>query len=217
MAIRTPTPVERHQERRPAVGDERQGDALRGQRADGDADVDERLEPDPRRDPERHQATEDIGSPHRDRAAGDGEHQEQRDHEHGADEAELLADHGQDEIGVGLGEEAPLRAGVARGPIRRTPRTRGRSGTGGPGSRRSVFLSGSRKAINRSTRNCSRNSSAPTDDHPEHPGQRRDGPQRGAGQEEHHQDDETQQHGGAEVVAGQHERTHQAHDHDRSA
>ena len=41
-----------------------------------------------------------------DRGVRDGE--EQRDHQQRADQAELLAEHGEDEVGVRLGQVAPL-------------------------------------------------------------------------------------------------------------
>ena len=95
-------------ERRPAVGHERQRDAGEGQHADDAGDDDERLHADQHGEPGREQALERHLGAQRDAQAG-ADHQQVGDqHRAGADEAELLADGGEDEVGLG-------RAGSAAG------------------------------------------------------------------------------------------------------
>ena len=83
-----------------AVGDEREREAGDRHDADGHADVDERLEEEPDRDPGRHQHAEhvvgDLGGA--DRAEDDDA--EQGDDGGRADEAEFLARDGEDEVGL---------------------------------------------------------------------------------------------------------------------
>ena len=95
---------EGHDERRPAVAEEGQGDAGQGQQLDDHADVDEGLERQPGRDAHRHEAAEGVGSMHGDADAPPGQEQEEGDDEEAADEAELLADDGEDEVVLGRRE-----------------------------------------------------------------------------------------------------------------
>ena len=99
---------QRRQQRGPAVGDQRQRDADDGQHRQHHADVDHHLAEQPDHDAEGDVADERVlgaaGDP--DRGVGDGE--EEPDHQQRADQPELLAEHGEDEVGVGLGKVAPL-------------------------------------------------------------------------------------------------------------
>ena len=103
-----------HQQRRAAEGDERQRHAGDRQHADDRADVDERLDDDPRGDAGGQQHAEPVGRAQRRPDAEHAEGDEQRDDQEGADQTELLADDGEDEVGVGVGQEAPLGAARAQ-------------------------------------------------------------------------------------------------------
>ena len=99
---------QRGHQRGAAVGHQRQRDADDGQQGQHHADVDDHLAEQPDHDAEGRVAHERVGglAGDPDRGVGDGE--EQRDHQQGADQAELLAEHGEDEVGVRLGQVAPL-------------------------------------------------------------------------------------------------------------
>src|SRR5205807_2415817 len=95
-------------QRRAAKGDERQGHAGDRKDADDGADVDESLADDPRRDAGRQEGTETVGRLEGGAHPEDGEGGEEGDDEQGAEQPQLLADDGEDEVGVGVGQEAPL-------------------------------------------------------------------------------------------------------------
>ena len=80
-----------------------------GQQADDRADVDRGLPDDPHGDPGREQHAEPVGRARRGAHAEHGERDEQREHRAAADEAELLADDREDEVGVRVRQEVPLR------------------------------------------------------------------------------------------------------------
>ena len=95
-------------ERGAAVADERKGDALVRERADRDADVEHRLQPDPGGDADGQQRALQLTRSSTGGDPGDHQREEQADHEDAAHQPELLADDGEDEVGVRLGEEPPL-------------------------------------------------------------------------------------------------------------
>ena len=99
---------QRGQQRRPTVGHQRERDADHRQQGEHHADVDHHLHGEPDRDAGRHVAHERVLGAQRDPDPGVGDGQEEREHQQGADQAELLAEHGEDEVGVGLGQGAPL-------------------------------------------------------------------------------------------------------------
>ena len=99
---------QRRDQRRAAVGDQRQRDADDGQQREHHADVDHHLAEQPDHDAEGHVADERVGGVGGDPDRGVGDGEEQADHQQGADQAELLAEHREDEVGVGLGQLAPL-------------------------------------------------------------------------------------------------------------
>ena len=103
----------RDHERRAADRQERQRDARHGQQPDDRADVDHGLPDDPRGDAGGEQHAEAIGRALRDPEADEPEAGEQPEHEQAADEAELLADDREDEVGVRVREEQPLGAARA--------------------------------------------------------------------------------------------------------
>ena len=107
----------RDHERRAAGRQERQRDARHRQQADDRAEIDRGLADDPRGHAGREQHAEPVGRAPRDVEADEAEAGEQREHEQAADEAELLADDREDEVGVRVGEEHPL--GAARRRARR--------------------------------------------------------------------------------------------------
>ena len=59
-----------------------------------------------------------VGRALRDAEPDEAEPREQREHEQATDEAELLADDREDEVGVRVRQEHPLRAARRRGPRR---------------------------------------------------------------------------------------------------
>ena len=101
-------------ERRAAERDERQRHTGDGQHADHGADVHEGLDQDPRRDAGGEEHAVVVGGPQRGADAGHAERHEQGDHQDGADEPELLGDDGEDEVGVGERQEAPLGPALAQ-------------------------------------------------------------------------------------------------------
>ena len=81
--------------------------------------------------PDREQAAELAGCAQRDREAQQDHGQEQGEHGDGADEAQLLGQHGEGEVGVLLGQEAELGLAAAAGsPGPRSRPSRARSWTG---------------------------------------------------------------------------------------
>src|SRR5687767_1100190 len=95
---------EQYDEARAAVGDERQRDP--GQRRDAQhgRKVDGRLAADERRDPGCQELPEGITAAQRDREARERERGEGGDHGRRPDQAELLADHGEDHVRLLLWE-----------------------------------------------------------------------------------------------------------------
>ena len=87
-------------QRRAAVGDERQGDAGERQQPGDAADDDERLHAEQRGEPGGEQLLERRLGPHGDAQAGADQQQEGDEHGGGAEQAELLADGGEDEVGL---------------------------------------------------------------------------------------------------------------------
>ena len=92
-------------ERRAAVGDERQRDAGERDHACHAADDQERLEAEDRRDARREELRERPGRVGRDAERAADEQHERGDDADRADEAELLADRGEHEVGRGVGDE----------------------------------------------------------------------------------------------------------------
>ena len=99
------------------------GNAGDGQHAHHRPDVDEGLRSDPGHYPEREQSAEAVPRLHRRPDAEPHEPDEQGEHEHGADDPELLADDREDEVGL------RVRAGNPTGPGRRRCRNRPRGPT----------------------------------------------------------------------------------------
>ena len=99
---------QQHQHARPAEGDQRQRHPGDRQHAHHRADVDQRLDDDPDGDPGGQVAAERVGGALGDPDAGVGEGDEQQQDREGAEQAELLADDGEDEVGVGVGHIGPL-------------------------------------------------------------------------------------------------------------
>jgi len=99
---------------RAAGGEQREGDALGGAPADDDEEVDDGLDADGGGDAQ----SDDLGLGGAllddDGQAGEDEGAEQGDDQDGADEAEFLADDGEDEVGGVLGEVAELLEAVAQ-------------------------------------------------------------------------------------------------------
>ena len=80
---------------------------------------------DPGGDARGEQRAEAVGRPQRGPHAEHREGDEQADDEQRADQAELLTDDGEDEVGVGVGQEAPLGPAGAQADAG-TPPSRGR-------------------------------------------------------------------------------------------
>ena len=87
------------------------GSGMPGDREQPDdrADVDHGLPDDAHRDPGGEQRAEAVGGAQRHPDPEDREADEERDHEQPADQPELLADDREDEVGVRVREEVPLR------------------------------------------------------------------------------------------------------------
>src|SRR5208337_4219313 len=81
-----------------AVADEREGDAGDGKQAHDDAEVEDGLGGDEGDDADGDQAAEGFASGGGDFDAGDEEHDVRGQHGDGADQAELLADDGEDHV-----------------------------------------------------------------------------------------------------------------------
>jgi hypothetical protein len=88
------------EQRRTAIADERQRDALRRQQSEYHAHVHERLDRDHRREPEGNERPEPVFRAHRDLQAAPRDHAEANQNRRRTDQAELLADHRVDEVGV---------------------------------------------------------------------------------------------------------------------
>ena len=71
--------------------------------------------------PDGQQHAEAVGGAQGGADAEDAERDEQADDHDGADQAELLADDGEDEVGVGVGQEAPLGPAGAEARRRSSP------------------------------------------------------------------------------------------------
>ena len=95
------------------VADEGQRDARCGDDSGHRHHVDERLHADPRRDASREQGAESVGRPKRGAHTAPRKEQERPEHSDGSDQSELLADDGEDEVGVGLGQPLVLLDRVA--------------------------------------------------------------------------------------------------------
>src|SRR5437899_7949094 len=108
--------ADRHQagdQRRAAVAHQRQRQALGRQQAKRHADVDQHLNADQQREAEGRVKLEAPLRAARDAEAAPYQKGEQSEKSKRSDEAELLADDGEDEIGVRLGEEEELLPPVA--------------------------------------------------------------------------------------------------------
>ena len=91
----------------------------------------------------------------RDPQRGEGDGEEEHDDEQRADQAELLAEHGEDEVGVGLGQVAPLLLAGADALAEDAAGGRARTGRGPAASRRrGSRLNGSAKLVIRSSRSA---------------------------------------------------------------
>src|SRR5215218_3862827 len=101
-------------QRRPAVGDERQRDPGDGHDADGHADVDEGLEGQHGHHPGGQEGAEGVAGHGGDAQSPPQEQPEQQQQDHGAGEAELLADHGEDEVGLLLGNVLEVGLGAVQ-------------------------------------------------------------------------------------------------------
>ncbi len=104
-----PHPDQGDHQGRATVGDERERDARHGQRVDDTADVDHRLRQDPTGDPDRDIARERVPLPRRDPKARPAEGAEAREDREGSHQAQVAGYDGEDEVGVGIGEEPPGR------------------------------------------------------------------------------------------------------------
>ena len=100
-----------------------------GSSADDRAEVDRGLADDPRGHTGGEQHAEPVGRAPRDAEPDEAEPGEQREHEQAPDQAELLADDREDEVGVRVRQEQPLRAARRRGRRRSRRRCRSRSAT----------------------------------------------------------------------------------------
>jgi hypothetical protein len=120
-----PDAAEHHQQRRAAVGDERQRDARERREPEHGREVDCRLPADERRDPRREPLPERIAALERDLEPDPGEDREPADQHGRADQPELLPDDREDHVRVRLGEEVdfldPLPEPLAGDPARAQP------------------------------------------------------------------------------------------------
>jgi hypothetical protein len=101
------------QEVRQARADEGQRHALRRQQARHDAQVDDRLQAHEEQAAGREQEMEQVRRPPQVGEAGDEHDREHRDDAQGEPQPELLAHHGEDEVGVRLRQEVDLLAALA--------------------------------------------------------------------------------------------------------
>ena len=105
---------ERHEERRASEGDEGQRQPLGRQRPRHHAEIHEGLGREHDGQPERQVAAEGVRRAQPDPQAPPHEEHEERHHDHGARQPQLLADDGEDEIGVGLRQVEELLLGLAQ-------------------------------------------------------------------------------------------------------
>ena len=95
-------------QRRAAVGEHRQRDAGDRQQPQHDSQVEQALHHEPGGHPAGRVAGERVVGADRDPDPGVAQDAEQGQHHQAAEQAELLAQHGEDEVGVRLGQAAPL-------------------------------------------------------------------------------------------------------------
>src|SRR6266513_900385 len=95
-------------QRRASVTEERQRHAGHRERVGDGGHVEQRLEGDPGGDRGGERDAERVRRPHRSAVSAPGEEEKSEHHESGADEARLLADDREDEVGVGFGQPAVL-------------------------------------------------------------------------------------------------------------
>src|SRR5258708_1340073 len=100
-------------QRRSAVTDERQRQSFRWQQTKSDADIEQRLDGDHQRETERRVEIEAVLAEARHTKTAPDEKREDRHQRKGADEAELLADDRENEVGVRLRQEKELLPAVA--------------------------------------------------------------------------------------------------------
>src|ERR1043165_2864559 len=188
---------EARQQRRAAIADERQRQALRRQEAQRDADVDQRRHGDEQREADGGVELEALRVA-RDAEAAPDEEGEEDDEDERADEAELLADDGEDEVRMRLGEEEELLPPVAEAEAAQAARAEGDERLHGLESlpqriglgvqEREEAIAPIRGAVRQ--RGRGRN---------QHDGKERDALPRDAGREDHPGHDEDDGGGGAEV------------------
>ena len=119
--------MKRRDDRGAAVRHERQRDAGDRHDAHRHADVLEHLDREHREHADGEQRPEEIGRQQRDPPEPPREQSVEQQQRRAADEAEILADHGEDEVGVLLGYEASSSSaspGTARRPSGRPKRSR---------------------------------------------------------------------------------------------
>src|SRR5438552_2032029 len=95
-----------HTERRASIRDERERDAGHGHEARDDRHVHPRLEHEPDGDARGEDRSGRILAAKGDAHAAEPEDEEAEDDREGAEQAELVAEHGEDRIGIGRGKEA---------------------------------------------------------------------------------------------------------------
>src|SRR5437763_536450 len=105
---------ERDDERRAAVGDERQGNPGQRREPEHRREIDHRLAAHERHEADREALAERVLAPQRNAQAGVGERSERGDARRHADEAELLADDAEDHVGVGLRQVVDLHDALAQ-------------------------------------------------------------------------------------------------------
>src|SRR5262249_12207453 len=99
---------QRDNERRTAVGDEREWDPGQRREAENGREVDDRLAADERDEPRPETLAERVLARQSDPQPSVGEDGDRRDHPGHADETELLADDGEDHVRVRLGQVVDL-------------------------------------------------------------------------------------------------------------
>src|SRR3954453_7458566 len=99
---------ELHHEAGPAVGDERQRDSRQRSEPEHSREVDRGLAAHERRQPRSKALAERIAALQRGLEAGPREQDVREDQGSGAEQPELLADDGEDHVGVGLRQEVDL-------------------------------------------------------------------------------------------------------------
>src|ERR1039458_8839367 len=111
ISIRLLRDVEQHahagqgdDERRAAVGDERQRNPLGGEQSQHDADVEKGLDADHGGDADGQNPGEIVTRPPRRAQSAEAEKRKGRNEAHRSDQSQLLGDHGEDEVGLRLGQ-----------------------------------------------------------------------------------------------------------------